>query len=279
MARKMLQWEVRKHMAGVNLAVDETQDISHLYCEAVTNGGADHKKRLNIRRTPDVYLLRCNHCGAFGSLHLSVKARVQARQNATATGTRTAKNVKLPHDTTYEFSEFSPSARVWCLRYGLFESEIKQHRFGYSPKLRRVVLPVYRDGKLCSYQLRSLSDEDTPKYLGAALKDEKWQWLKGSGTSVLVLTEDVQSAIRCHRHTDALALLSTGISDSVLVKIVEAEYDRYIVFLDSDNASVKKQERELVNRISSLVGAEKVVYIRATDPKRMSDKELKEIIL
>jgi hypothetical protein len=62
-------------------------------------------------------------------------------------------------------------------------------------------------------------------------------------------------------------------SDNELGYIVKAGYNDFIVFLDDDNAQVKKQQVVLKNRLESF-GNVCIIHSGGIDPKEMSDKEL-----
>lgn len=282
MAEKIPYWQMKQlviKMQLEHLQPEERLDIDHDHCPA----GYDRKKRLNIRRKDNVILFRCNHCGRGGGYRLSAKQAVAGARRPAA-GARAHKGVvhsgypqcSLPVDFSTQFETFAGEARVWLRQY-LREGEIRQWAIGYSPSLNRVILPIYREGKLKAYQARRLKDDDGPKYISYGLHGEKYLYCQHEEpASTLVVCEDYLSAVKCYRYADSVALLGIAMPDEVMDKVLKHDYDRVVVWLDHDNTHVTKQERKLVRRLEMYVN--NVVYIKNTDPKKVSDEVLKGVL-
>lgn len=207
-----------------------------------------------------------------------------------------SKEIKLPLDLT---SEMPGYAAAWLLRAGIPLAIAEKYGIRYSPKLDRVVLPVYRNGALAAYTMRSVSDK--PKYIERQVDDavifvsdpetilEPEQ--AGMHGQDIVVTEDVLSAIRVGRIVPALALLGTSVGDAKVAGLL-AEAKRYKpvnqrhgneedvlrigVWLDSDKAG-RIAARRLARRLT-LQGYSVSNIKTEKDPKRYSNREIKEIL-
>ena len=139
-------------------------------------------------------------------------------------------------------------------------------------------MPIYRGGELTGYQLRKIEAADKrPKYLTMAnVKPLFWTSALLS-SSVLVITEDILSGIKCSRFHNSLALLTATPNDTVIEWIVKQSYTSYIIFLDNDNRQVKQSQVALKNRLS-LFGDATIIHADK-DPKEHSNRELEELLL
>jgi allophanate hydrolase subunit 1 len=96
-----------------------------------------------------------------------------------------------------------------------------------------------------------------------------------SAHDVLVITEDILSAIKMGRYADTIALLTAHDKDEV-VSLCKG-YEKVIIYLDNDNAHVRDAQERLKARIG-LVNRNVVVYRGDKDPKECSDDELLQIV-
>lgn len=261
--RELLPY-LREHMP----AIGATVATEHLECSAVPGRNKDKRKRLYITEREGTILFYCQHCGYSGSILLSGKQRRESK--ALPIKGRTC---SLPKD--FEGIEHAPSIAIdYILQWEIALATAKSYGIGYSKALNRLILPCYRGGELSYYQARLLSGIG-PKYLSYGNKGEGYMWNKnGSGT--LVIVEDMLSAIKLATlGVDSLALLTTSISKVLLATILAYKYCEYVVWLDADNTGVKRKGRELQRELGLLA---QVSLIELTDPKRISNYELKEIL-
>ena len=262
---------------GEDLEPGEQVNVDHDDCSA----GYDTKKRLYIKRTEDGnrIIAYCHHCGLSGSygnvVYRTKRTKAQADVHRTGSGST---SYRLPSDYTRVTREWSSRGRTWVTRYGINEQEISRYSIGYSDYHRRIILPVYRDGKLKGYQSRRIEEhDDKPKYITRA--NEKplfWTCDFTTITKWLVITEDILSAIKCARFHNSLALLTATSTDKIIEWIVNQGYNHFVIFLDNDNRQVKQAQIALKNRLSML-GKVKVIHADR-DPKEHSNEELKRIL-
>jgi len=180
--------------------------INHRDCEA----GTDTKRRLYIKEETNGYLFYCHHCGKSGSYYKDKFRSLAAIKKSGSVGESSSRHVSLPTDFESDTKKWDSKARAWVYQYGITEEEIRKYGLGYSPKNGRVVLPSWEDGKLLGYQMRKIFPTDPlPKYVTYYnKKNYVWKDLI-STNSILVLCEDVLSAIKLHRYYGSIALLGT----------------------------------------------------------------------
>lgn len=204
--------------------------------------------------------------------------------------------ISLPSDLTKEMPGY---AAAWLLRAGIPLLLADKYGIRYSPKLDRVVLPVYRNGALAAYTMRSVSDK--PKYIERQV-DEAVIFVSDRSTILdpeqvgshghdLVITEDVLSAIRVGRIVPTYALLGTSVGDAKvggLLDIVRKQHAPLVgtgheengvrigIWLDADKAG-RIAARRLARRLT-LQGYSVSNIKTEKDPKRYSNREIKEIL-
>ena len=283
-----------------DMDVDEQRKFNHINCPA----GMDTKHRLYIKRIEDGHLYYCHHCGTRGiqRTRLSKVRAYQAQHTGTkgSSGTDNQKpelgnetlcnnqrginqavpRLELPSDIDADPRCWPREARGWVLRY-ITEKESKDYGICYSGSNRRVYLPSVGDCGISVIQSRKIfPDDPKPKYLTQRNYMPRNILFNGSVRGdLLVLTEDMLSAIKCARHADAYPLLSSSIDTVGLTTIMRAKYPRIVIWLDDDNRHVKKSQRDLKNLLELCTDAVvKVVHTKGKDPKAHTDKEIKDIL-
>jgi DNA primase len=195
------------------------------------------------------------------------------------------KHVRLPKDFT---TEIPPNEAVWLYKAGISAALAKHYGFGFSPSLKRVVLPVYRDSTLIGFTARSTIGAK-PKYIermaspsGAVFAaDPATRLPDGDACSDtdgpdLVLTEDILSAVRVGRIARrCVALLGTSANEYQLEATAGCAKS-IAIWLDPDRAGKKAAYK--LNRTLSLQGYETVTIRTEQDPKRYSNREIRSIL-
>ena len=230
-------------------------------------------KSLKIERKEDGTISAyCFRCGKRG-FHTTDFSRVQAARKVSGfhvgrDATARRGNDK-PRDATQATSTWPLPAISWLKQWGLTRDETTQNRIAYSPHFNRITFDISWDGEYNGYVARRVDPAGNgPKWLQFA-STPYYQRCSEEGSDVLVLVEDVISAIRVARVADVIALLTTTLNDDTLAKI--ANYDRYVVWLDDDNRQVKMNQLKLARRLSAFAPTK---VIHDTDPKRCSDERI-----
>ena len=288
MKKKLLLSENDRDIA-VALKKGEKTNINHSGCPA----GEDRKKRLYIERKENGNVLcYCHHCSQSCVIWDSVSKNRSFTKGYRASGSvstvgKPNNECSLPKDSEAVVASWPPQARVWLGKYGITNAEIATHSILYSERMGRVLLPCWNDGKLVSYQARKLFPEDTgPKYLSYGDKNSVYAVRATSAgeehsdeptITPLVIVEDVLSAIKVGRYADALALRKSSMSDKELQWVLNQGYEEFVVFLDDDNAQVKKSQIVIKNKLEAF-GSVRIIHSNGRDPKEHSDLELEEIL-
>ena len=181
----------------------------------------------------------------------------------------------LPADMT---SELPSAAVLWLSVAGLNHYDILRHGFGYSPKMDRVIMPVYRDGELVAVQARALRKGQIPKYLGQVKEGPRPVFVVEAKEHCtgLVLTEDMLSAARVGKVNDAWALLGTNLSPATLSEIMDSHYDDIYIWMDDDPAGWAARRK--IKKALQLA-PQKVHLIKSDrDPKKHSLEEIQALI-
>lgn len=246
--------------------------------------------RLYITRSEDghVILFHCKHCGFSGGIRENVTGYSKVKESLSRRANNkdgnytqsvgAGKNLHLPFDSVGRIAEWPSRAKVWVYGGGLTDREINTYGFVYSSYYDRVFYPVYNNNVISCTVGRRLKDDNSPKYL--IYKDKAFNnlWYSNPTKSDKVcIVEDVLSAIRCSRHTAGAALLGTNFTDGA-IKYLTDRHSEFIIYLDDDKPQVKMKQLQL-QRMLKLFGSVKLITKIGKDPKNLSDKQLKELLL
>jgi hypothetical protein len=251
--------------------------MQHELCES----GKDHKERLYIRRMANGTIkAKCHNCGKAGvftepahvrNLHTLLK---KDKEDLEKTGC-----VALPSDCIdISHKEAWPDkALAYLYIADLTDKEIDECHIAYSKKYDRVIVPVYLRGTLISWQGRDIQGNE-PKYITmtAPNLDFKPYWACGhSLDGTLFLVEDVLSAKRIAMcGYKAAALFGTYANQDQITMMAKNGNKKAVVFLDDDNATVKKEARRLLDNFNAIFEEDGFIIQKGKDPKRHGRKEL-----
>lgn len=150
-------------------------------------------------------------------------------------------NIALPEAFTQNFKGVLGAKYLKYLRHrGLRRSTIRSCKLGYvhNDQImgRRIIIPIYENGKLVGYQGRAVN-KDPKKYKFAKGMDTKkllYNIDNCNGKEVLV-TEGVFDAIMlCQWGYNAVAIFGLYLTPEKVYKIVEKGVERIVFCLDSD---------------------------------------------
>lgn len=182
------------------------------------------------------------------------------------------KSIELPEDLT---EDIPLEGRMWLYKAGLTPSTWNEYGIRYSPSMGRVYLPVAREGVgLLWYQARAIYAGQTPKYIQPSAERSTVLFeskpLRDS-TRVVVLVEDIVSAIRVGEVAPAISLLGTKITTGQASYI--SKYDRVVIWLDSDKAG--RVGAANIRRTLSLL-TETANICTTDDPKLLTRQQITE---
>ncbi len=178
----------------------------------------------------------------------------------------------LPEDFT---TNIPLEGRLWLYSNGITDRLLKKHNIGYSPRLRRVVMPIYdSEGTLIWFQCRALLDGQVPKYLQPS-RDKTGLVFKSTptftdkATNTVVVVEDIMSAIRVGEVCNAISLLGTKADTNQLNTL--SKYDEVLTWLDSDKAG-KRGSAAIRQAVSILTDTRDIRTEH--DPKAYSKQQI-----
>lgn len=184
--------------------------------------------------------------------------------------------VELPDDFTLDIPD---SGLYWFLKTGIQARTARHYGFGWSSTLNRVVMPVYSpDGDIAAIQCRSLDPTVKPKYLNkskALFWSDPELMLHDGIKDVLVITEDILSAVKVGRVCRAVSSLGTSISSHDASELLKL-YNTIYVWYDGDTAGLKAAPK--VKTALELQGARVRIVRTPRDPKTYTNEEIREIL-
>lgn len=179
--------------------------------------------------------------------------------------------VRLPHDVT---RELPTRAQMWLKKYNVTQEEINTYNFFWSNQYERLILPVYKSGKLVYWQGRYFGmREQAPKYINTRNKrTEVWFDTGGTDAHTVVLVEDILSAIAVSRVSGyrAVALLGCYLSD-VMIARLQSEGKQVCVWLDLDKQS---KSRRYSKRLQ-VFGLTARSVVTPKDPKEYTPEQIR----
>lgn len=223
------------------------------------------------------YSMHCFKCGTdlFHNLGVQDFATLQKlrKLNADAAKAIRTKHVKLPEDFTLDIPDVG---MLWLLKASITPYMARQRNIGWTEKYKRVVLPVYnRSGDLVFYQARAVLKGQEPKYLNPVVDRSKimyWQ-TPNADKDVIVVTEDMLSAIRVGQFIPTVSILGTKVSIAMVNRLTE--YKHVITWLDPDEAGINgaasvRKAVAILTQTSNITSE--------VDPKNLTDKQIKEVL-
>jgi len=227
------------------------------------------------------YCFRCGPAGFVAHGDFSIDQLKRRRQELEWQQDR---RIKLPFDFT---TDIPPSEAVWLYKAGVASVIANHYGFGYSPSLRRVILPIYKDGVLHGYTARSTINE-RPKYIEKVVSPTSTIFVADPGLALAwpddgsavnvpdcVLVEDILSAVRVGRWVrTCIALLGTQLPSLSLGS--NGERNTVAIWLDPDKAGKAGASR--LQRSLVLQGYETKLIRSAKDPKFYSNREIRRLL-
>lgn len=215
---------------------------------------------------------RCNEPGwVFKPTPTIAERMARLRKGQQADASMQA-SVRPPKPANFDPSTWPLEARVWLYKAGIGNDLIRELGFYHHEPTKRVVMPVIENDKLVYWQARGFSPEFA-KYLNPSVPD-KPAFKRGNG-SVLVLTEDILSAVRVGGVTEAWCLMGTTLTEKMLAAIIGAGKP-VRVWLDPDGAGIKGM-RKFVPKLRAM-GIDAKSIRSAKDPKYYSREEIVSIL-
>lgn len=243
----------------------------------------DIRGRLYVRTTDKGEVWFCHDCGSRGFLPFKertpseLSAYLHSRNNLSVIPSESSfvKAVKLPFDFTEQIPK---EGLAWFYQYQIFEEDIKKHKFGYSPKYNRIILPVFNNDSLVYYQARTIDKvtKDNPKYINVRQSGAKNVFFKNfslTKNNEVCVVEDILSAVKVGKVLNSLSLLGSYVPDSLYQEL--QKFAKIYLWLDRDKF---KDALRYMSRIKFLTNKPVSVICEEKDPKDYSVEEIRRII-
>lgn len=221
------------------------------------------------------WCFRCNDQGFIPHPTPSLSERLAALGRARNAEVRASSSVALPEPRQYDFTHAGGvplSARVWLYKAGFSNDDIIALGAYYHEPTQRVVLPVYRNGECVYWQARScewVPGDPFAKYINPHVDKYSLSAKYGTGP-VIVLTEDVLSAYRVARVTEAWSIMGTALAPGALADLL-AQRKPVVLMFDPD-AGGQKANTAAFKRLS-LLGVPVHIARPSRDPKYLTKEQ------
>lgn len=186
------------------------------------------------------------------------------------------RQLDLPAPRVYDVGLWPDATVLWFLKAGLSREDIGKVGAYWNPKYRRVVLPVYSDGKLIYWQARALEAERI-KYINPEVDRTKLVAKYGAGHE-LVLVEDILSAYKVGKVTEAWSLMGTKLHTAILADIVQRG-GPVAIWLDPDWDRPARPGQVAAKKLLSILrslGIPVRNIVSRADPKALNLTEIRE---
>lgn len=265
-----------KESEYIHLAPENLGEVVRVNHYSPTCQGDSKSMRITRGLGGAVYA-KCYRCGGFGR----AGGEYFRTERALSTPHSGKCNViRLPYDIVRTLEEFPPFLRAKLYKYGVSSEDVNEFGLGWSGKMQRFIIPVYKNAELVGWQGRYYGEDvGQPKYITKYQdKSNLFSYIPKENNSHLVVVEDMISGIRVRKYANTLVLMGNSMSDEALTKAMKNK--TALVFLDYDNKDVVMKSFIIKERLQS-VGIDAKIHHQFSsplDPKEMSDSELKRIV-
>ena len=231
-------------------------------------------KTLSLTNRGKVHSAHCFACGWVDTQKQPPMTPQERLALAKAAEAFEAEPPTLPKDFTLDMDIHGV---LWISKGGLHVDDAEGFGWGWSDKMKRVVMPVYEKGSLVAVQARSVISGMKPKYLSQIHSGPRPAFKAGTrNVGQLVLTEDMLSAARVSKVMDAWSLLGTNLMDAVINQIANTNYTQVLIWMDNDTAGFKAR-RKMLKQLGA-VGIDARIIKAEKDPKYYTLEQIEDIL-
>lgn len=162
-----------------------------------------------------------------------------------------------------------PKNFEWLKRHMLTDDEMDKWFF-YAPVADRHVF-AYHDGEEDSYHEARDVNGRIPKTLSYGTKPTIW--IEDDKTDVLVVVEDLVSAIRVGRNYSCLPLFGSFLSSEQMAAIKERGHTSVIMWLDCDKYTVGMEYAKKMSMLAPTIAVQTLL-----DPKALPDDAIIHVV-
>ena len=232
-------------------------------------------RSLSVVRYSWGWYWKCHRCGLkdFQTIDDLSPKQLLAFETKYEKETNYTKTVRLPEDFTIELPQ---KALLYLEQFGITKEERKRFYIGFSERYDRLILPIFDDdGNLIYWQGRNLGEvtKDRPKYINVKVPRKEIYFKCTSNKKIIVLVEDIFSAIKVGRCADAYAIMYTYVPHDLILSL-SSKYNSIVLWLDYD----KKMEMWLYTKRFKAFGFPVSHRCTKKDPKYYNKNEIVTVL-
>lgn len=226
-----------------------------------------------------VYCHRCGESGSYRERELPevkferLQGQLRAERELRATS-------ELPEVTSRDMAEWPKADKLWFYKMGVGQSRADELGLYWNEKMRRVVLPIYKEGRAVHWMARS--QVVVPKWTGPMVPKRGLYAGYGRSDDFIVVTEDPLSAYKVGIVGEAWSLLGTKLHSKHAIALMKRGLP-VVVWLDDDRgrANGSNPGQEAAKKIRTELEAYGLTVHNMKsdmDPKYYSQYQLKEML-
>ena len=262
------------------------------------------KDAFTITRVLNGCVYNCYRCGQSGAIFKGSSPDVARERIRTLRGERrscygedtSCHPVALPADhkplVTYD-KEIPPHAHAWLYAYELNDTDMDTYYVSYSPKLQRVILPIYNNNKLIAWQGRDIYyNINKNLFEKGILKNKPLKYyteynpklnsnlnlyynIYNNKNKNIIIVEDIISAIKVYNKYkfNVTALLNSTLHLKLINHLNLYNYNNIYIWLDPD-----AHTKALQGALKWIGMGLNVTTVRTdTDPKAVPYKDMPQL--
>lgn len=181
-------------------------------------------------------------------------------------------------------TSFPATITSWIAKYGLGVEHLIRAGAKWDDWSKQLNFPLYDErGDLRCVQARNFDPDRAAKakYFNRGNKDDTLQIYRipekttlDNRKHLVVITEDILSAIKVSNYVDAMPALGTAVPAKKLTKLLQMGYQGVIVWLDGDKW---REGMEIADKAKWIGMSAKTIYSKQ-DPKEYSNEQIQEFV-
>lgn len=235
-----------------------------------------------VEHTADGWRAYCHRCADHGFVphaRESLEQKMLKLQAAQEAEQWARINPELPRPMNTAPNTWPLPARVWFYKAGFTNEDIATLGAYWNERMQRVVIPVRVAGQVVFWQARNPFSDGRPKYISPSVDRQDIVCEFGDGPC-LILTEDILSAYKVGKISQAWSLLGVKVPDKILARLVQ-QSKPIKVWLDPDwNAPGRPGQAAAANirRVLASVGVASDNIVSRADPKMLCLQEIRDAL-
>jgi len=230
-------------------------------------------QKLLVENKEAGYAAWCYRCSMLGFVphpKPSLAERIAALRAAKKADEEEQADPRPPMPANFDVSTWPSYAQVWLYKAGLSKPMIAERGIYWCERIKRVVIPILNGSTLCYWQARGFEPE-RPKYLNP--KVDKPIYKMGDRGGLVVITEDILSAVKVGQVCDAWSILGTSMPEGLPMALNARSV---AIWLDPDKAG--RNGAGKLYRGLSAAGIPVRVIRSDMDPKCYSRSQIEEFL-